>query len=948
MLLDQIKKLSVFNIRNSIDLVCINESWLSKDELAYVSLPGYRIVSEFCRYDKKGGGTLIFAKNELVVKPIILDNIAKLDIEISGASLKLKNGRKLNIFSIYRPPNNDVEHFFKNLEIILTKKNFKNSDFLLVGDLNIDVGKSNSVSDRLLSLMKSFGMELINKSPTRISKNTATVIDIGFSNRDLKQIEDFVIENTISDHSGLLIKFFEMPAVKQLPIYIQKRFITEEKLKLVSEDIACETWESVINENDVNEAYNKFFDIFISIINNHCPITKYKISLNRKNKSFWNAELGKLNEEVVSIWHYKDSLVKKERELFKSLSKNYNKKIRQYKIQSNEVFINKATNKTKAFWDLFHQSKKVKKRKSDDDLTKLFINGEWVSNPESIAETFSSTFVSYMNDKKIDVNKYQWTLPQNNSIFHFEPSTEDEVAETIQSLKNVKSTGLDCINIEFIKNNANLIAKPIAHIFNLSITHSLYPDKVKDIVIRPLHKKGDKSDPRNFRGINLTSNVAKIFDKLFKIRLDKFLEESNILNKNQHGFTKDQSINTAVTSLLRFIFSKIPENKIIILILSDIEKAFDTVSHDLLLQKLNKLGFCGSSNEWIASYLKDRNQVVEIEHLDDADLTKKKTKSDPCKIPSGTFQGTVLGPNFFNIYINDLFENFPPTKDFLLIGFADDTPMALADNNMPDLFEKANAKLNELNTWYGDNNLKVNIEKTNYMVINQNSVTNSKSKDSKLNSDSFSLNIDNKKLKEISECTYLGITFNNKLQFTGHIKNLIDKLNDCSFLLKVSRNEVSTKHLLTLYYAYFFSNAKFGIIFWGNAANIKKILAIQKRCIRTIYNKPPWEHCQPIFKKERILTVTNLCILEKCKFVYNNPELYKKNSDIHGYNTRHKNDVHISAKSNDQDFTDIVFFNALPDSIKSSPTAKQFDKKLKQILLDNPFYKFQDFMDFFS
>ena len=106
------------------------------------------------------------------------------------------------------------------------------------------------------------------------------------------------------------------------------------------------------------------------------------------------------------------------------------------------------------------------------------------------------------------------------------------------------------------------------------------------------------------------------------------------------------------------------------------------------------------------------------------------------------------------------------------------------------------------------------------------------------------------------------------------------------------------------------------------------------------------ESCRPIFKKENILTVVNLYILDRCTYIFKNPQLYKRNHDIHKYNTRNKNDINISAKSSKNTYHDIQLFNHLPLFIKNSPTEKLFKSKLKAILQLNPFYSIREYLDY--
>ena len=692
-------------------------------------------------------------------------------------------------------------------------------------------------------------------------------------------------------------------------------------------------WDGALSHRDVNKDYLYFLNTFSSIIDKHCPITKFKpkITKNRLNLR-WNHELQDLKNQVKDMRHLKDSLLKCERLLYKNVLSDYNKKIKNSKISFNENSINQSKNKSKAFWDIYNRDRKINNK--EEGKIELIINDVVVSDPVTVANKFNVNFTSRTSNP-VSSDNYRWFLPKNDKTFFFLPSNKEEVIDVIKSLNNIKCTGVDKINMVFLKHTAELIAKPISDIFNLSIASSCYPDNLKPILVRPLYKKGSRSDPGNYRGLNLTSNISKIFDNLFKIRIESFLEDSELISPNQHGFTKLKSTDTACAMLMNFLLQKKSQKKFVILTQIDAEKAFDNVSHELLAMKMDRLGFKEGTNKWIQSFTNHRSQVVEIDSVDQTDSSLKKYQSDFRPVNSGTFQGTTLGPSLFNLNLNDLFFNFPNNDEFYLAGFADDTPVATSGDDLQTLEQETNAKLAEIKEWFHDNGLPINKLKTNYMVINNTGTETTK----------ISINIDGTNLTEVSECTYLGLTFTNDLQWGPHIDKLESKLNKCIALFLIVRNEVSAKHLLTLYYAYVYSNMKFGIIFWGRSRQVESILLIQKKILRIMFRKCDREHCQPIFKKERLLTVVNIFIFERCKWIFKNPDLFKRNKEVHSHNLRNKSDINMDAKTTNEEHSDASIFNKLPKHIKYEKSFTKFTKSLKDYLLDNPFYSLSDLLN---
>ena len=419
--------------------------------------------------------------------------------------------------------------------------------------------------------------------------------------------------------------------------------------------------------------------------------------------------------------------------------------------------------------------------------------------------------------------------------------------------------------------------------------------------------------------------------------MDDFLRDSNLLHDNQHGFRAGKSIDTAISSVLHFVHNKVAENKVVMIISLDIHKAFDTVHHKLLLQKLYALGFRGIAYQWLVSYFSDRKQYVEIEHFDESLSTIKRFQSDLANVTSGTFQGTIMGPDFFNYNFNDFFFNFQNTESLHFSGYADDAPICIAAENLTELFQVGNIILSEASAWFGDNQQDLSKNKCDYIIIN------SKCTDQH---HLFTLSLDSVILKEIQEWKYVGVIIDNQLNWSSHISALAKKLSKCCYLLTIVRHEVSIKYLLVLYYSYFFSNLRYGIIFWGHSSRIKEILILQKRCLRIIFRKKPTESCRPLFLNNEILTVINLSIFERCIYIYNNPERYKRNQDIHSHNTRNKCNINTSVINNKWDLEDLQIYNHLPYELKQLTSAKQFKTRVKKLLVSHPFYTFQEYLDF--
>ena len=332
-----------------------------------------------------------------------------------------------------------------------------------------------------------------------------------------------------------------------------------------------------------------------------------------------------------------------------------------------------------------------------------------VINTNDIADSFNKYFINVTKDiiKNIEISNDPPSIylksPNTYSLF-MNPVSELEIVDILKELKQNTSPGLDNLHPSAVKLSTPYISSILAYLINCSLNDGLFPDILKLARVTPIYKEGDNSLLENYRPISVLNIFSKVYETVIKTRLNEFFDKYNIFYKKQFGFRRNHSTYMPIVSLVDQLTSNSEQNLYTMVTLLDFKKAFDSVDHYTLLSKLNHYGIRGQTLNLIKNYLTNRKQHVVYNGV----VSQVQT------VTTGVPQGSILGPLFFLIYINDL-PNISPTTDFLI--FADDTTGIESNKNIKSLFQAANDTFKKLDHWCSINKIALNKQKTKYLLF---------------------------------------------------------------------------------------------------------------------------------------------------------------------------------------------------------------------------------------
>ena len=461
------------------------------------------------------------------------------------------------------------------------------------------------------------------------------------------------------------------------------------------------------NDQDVNECYNLFISVIKNVYEQSFPLTRLSRRASKDKKWFSKSLKACLKRKDYLFKKYVMSKSATDEMKYNNYKRIYRKVIRKAEVlYYNKKFDTEIHNSKQISANLNQLCSFKQNKNNSRSVEKLTIDGNNIVHSSDICSAFNDYFcnigpnlVKNLPSGPVQFSDFMPTpTPLRESIF-VQPVTASEVYSLIMSLKRNKSAGEDGVSPRLIRDNVHLFIEPLAYIYiyiyYASLMSGEVPLKLKIAKVIPIYKKGDESLASNYRTISLLSVFNKLLEKIVFNRLYTFCEKHHILYKHQFGFRRNHSTSLALIKIMDTCYKNFDAKMKGIGIYFDLQKAFDTVDHNILLKKLYSYGIRGVMHGWLENYLRDRKQYTVV----------NKCASALNDIVCGVPQGSVLGPLLFLIYVNDIHS---AVSDGILKLFADDTNLFLFDPDLKTLERKANDCLRKMEVWFIANKLTLN------------------------------------------------------------------------------------------------------------------------------------------------------------------------------------------------------------------------------------------------
>ena len=918
-LIPKIDALHAEVILENPDIICIVETWLS-DEVndTEIQIPGYSIIRK--DRNRHGGGVCVYISHAVT-------SISHLPLhrqELECIFLRVtKDSTKLTVGCFYRPPSSS----FCTLDMLADSIFLLNptylTDFVLIGDFNVN--SEHGYCSKLKDFMATFCLTQVVDSPTRIaSSGTKSRIDLCFVS-NIQNLLSCVTKPPLStsDHDSIIVTLECGHQVTEKQCSSRTSVWKYSNADVLKAECLIKNinWSSLLSD-DIDTTWKNWKCAFLKVIEESVPKVEYSChrtlpwitnriihSIKRRNKAFHKYKKTKQAYHWQQYKHMRNSVVKQ---------------IRTAKAQFFKTISERAKD-PHMFWHIMNSLKLP----SANHVPELHCRDESTLAKTDFekAETLNNYFSECFNTlvPPLSCSNSQQEHFSFSEMSQIDISVE-ETQHMLSSLTPRKAPGIDNITADMLRLLSTLIAPSVTLLFNHILQLGQLPREWKTSVIVPIPKNKDKHLLSCYRPISLLPIISKVLERHIVNILKDHISEKCPISLNQWGFCAMKSTSMALASTVHGWVSSLQSGFDVCTVFFDLKKAFDSVPHQHLLEKLTKLELPPPLLQWLRDYLTSRFQQVNI----------ASTASTLHPVLSGVPQGSILGPLLFIFYIDDI-NSVKLSEQASLTLYADDIcythPVTAKDT-----FEGIQQDIDKIVSWSAKNKLTFNESKTVWMLLTKKRLHHFTSVD---------LHLNGKKIVRVNEVRYLGVLITADLTWSAHIESVVQKAKRrLGYVYRTFYKNCSTEVLLNLYKSLIRPMLEYCCLVWDPSSKILiNTLEGTQKLAAKICSKDWNSPYACLLEKLGLPTLQSRRSYIKLCTVYKilSEESYfpsgfftYRNSAV---NTRSYNPLHLSTYNCTTTYFmtsfvphSISLWNSLPSAVTSSPTLASFKYALCYVL----------------
>jgi len=748
-------------LQHDMDCLLIVESWLNESDPVVVgelTPPGYRFLSVPRDSATYGGGVGILFKDDLNFQCFNVDMCFHTFEHACFTNIS----KDIFYFVIYRPspsPENGLKtsDFLREFDLFIDFVNTMSSKTIIVGDFNLHVDTpSRTDVSHFLTTLDNAGFHQHVSGPTHKHGHT---LDLVLSRLDDNLITSCMVGSLLSDHNVVSFNVnHQRPRPSKIKVVSRKfRSVDQHDFQV---DLAAEFVTSIQCDN-VNDLVDLYDMAVKAIVNKHAPVSS-SVRSSRSVYPWYNGDIHharRLRRRLERRW--RKSRLDVDRQQYIDQRTITNEMIDSAKQSYYRNELDGADCKTvfkKVNGLLNKNTKALPVHDSAQDLSNDFATFFY----NKVKEIYQGLGVGDDSGCYGHVSLSQRLVPC--ALAEFDLLSEDDVLKAI-SKAPTKSCTLDPVPTWFLKQNIQTFVPIITCIINESLRTGIFPHGSKHSVVTPIIKKPslDRNILKNYRPVSGLSFVSKLIEKQAVRMVNEHMNRHNLGEQLQSAYKQAHSTETALMKVKDDITKSLSQRRGVFLVLLDLSSAFDTVSHTILLKRMeSELGLKGNVLNWFKSYLSDRTSSVCIDGV----------FSNPLVIDFGLPQGSIVGPFGFTIYtlpLGRIIESFGLSYHM----YADDIQL-YTDFDPGDpisitlALNQLSCCIDAIKNWLCKNMLKLNDDKTEFLVV-----TSSHQKRSML---PVSLRVGDKSIKPSDNVRNLGVVFDSQMSMSAHVKSLCASL----------------------------------------------------------------------------------------------------------------------------------------------------------------------------